>query len=168
MKIYHYTDLARFQTIIDSGKLITSLTEKKLRVKKPALWFSSNPIFEISMYKGFQEPDGTIQYYLTAVEMASKIGLIRFEVTRTESFLTWKKYQRKVKNHSGVYLAMEEKAIKDGANPDEWYALLSPLSLDRVENIGIFIDGKWQLLDNQDAMLKGIQQAEYLEAGKIS
>ena len=100
--------------------------------------------------------------------MASKIGLIRFEVTRTESFLTWKKYQRKVKNHSGIYLEMEEKAIKDGANPDEWYALLSPLSLDRVENIGIFIDGKWQLLDNQDAMLKGIQQAEYLEAGKIS
>ena len=74
MKIYHYTDLARFQTIIDSGKLITSLTEKKLRVKKPALWFSSNPIFEISMYKGFQEPDGTIQYYLTAKRWLAKLG----------------------------------------------------------------------------------------------
>ena len=49
--LYHYTSLSHLIEIFKVGKVLTSQTEKMLKVKKPGLWFSTNSKWEYSAFK---------------------------------------------------------------------------------------------------------------------
>ncbi|MBT7655584.1 MAG: hypothetical protein HN591_02850 [Flavobacteriales bacterium] len=72
MKIYHYTNLKNLMEILNDGLLRVSRAEKKMKVAKPALWWSSNPVFEKTVMS-IKDDDGN---YITDVnENARKIGV---------------------------------------------------------------------------------------------
>ena len=53
--LYHYTSLSHLIEIFKVGKVLTSQTEKMLKVKKPGLWFSTNNKWEYSAFKRFND-----------------------------------------------------------------------------------------------------------------
>jgi len=163
MLVHHYTDLSKFRPILDSNSIKVSRYDKLYGASKPAVWFSSNPIFEISMFKGERKVNGEIDYFLTPVKMAENIGLIRLSFNRTISFHTWAKYKHEVKKDGPELLkGLEDNAIKHGSNPNEWYACFSPVSLDKVVSIGIYIEGTWEEASDEN-FLKALELAKLLQ-----
>ena len=74
--LYHYTSLSHLIEIFKVGKVLTSQTEKMLKVKKPGLWFSTNSKWEYSAFKRFN--DGKKEFDLNTPEEFEKyIGCAR-------------------------------------------------------------------------------------------
>ena len=85
--IYHYTSLSHLIEIFKTGKLLTSQTEKMLKVKKPGLWFSSNSNWEPSAFKRFN--DGKKEFDLNTPEEFEKyIGCARIITKLNPLFVT--------------------------------------------------------------------------------
>ena len=63
--LYHYTSLSHLIEIFKVGKVLTSQTEKMLKVKKPGLWFSTNNKWEYSAFKRFNDgnKEAVMTYY---------------------------------------------------------------------------------------------------------
>ena len=119
--IYHYTSGQHLEKILAKGELIVSEWEKKNNVKPPALWLSTNPIWENTATKLIIE-NGEIKQ-LTKEEQYQRLGLIRFILEFKKNILcSWAKYKHKSNTTIQVYEKMEQDGIIQGANPKEWFA----------------------------------------------
>lgn len=158
MKIYHYTDLVHTRDILSDGLLRVSRAEKKLKVAKPALWWSSNPVFEKTIMK-IKDDDGNI---ITDInEYAKTIGVVRFVKDWYPDFVNWKKYRQKtIKDGTEVQVRMQNQGISLGADPNEWYAIFKSVKVSSCE-IEIYIDGEW-IEFNEDNYNKAVAVAEHI------
>jgi hypothetical protein len=146
--IYHYTSLSHLIEIFKVGKLHTSQTEKMLKVKKPGLWFTSNSKWEHSAFKRFN--DGKKEFDLNTPEEFEKyIGCARFVTNLNSLFVTFAKYKHKSKVNPLLWDKMAEIGKSKGANPSEWYATFSPLSINNLD-IEIYENGEWHSLKKGD------------------
>ena len=94
--LYHYTSLSHLIEIFKTGKVLTSQTEKMLKVKKPGLWFSTNSKWEYSAFKRFN--DGKKEFDLNTPEEFEKyIGCARLVTNLNSLFVTFAKYKHKSK-----------------------------------------------------------------------
>jgi hypothetical protein len=118
---YHYTSEQKLNEILESGELIVSEWERKNKVTPPALWLSLNPIWENTATKMISE-NGKVRR-LTKEEQHSMFGLIRFVLEfKKETLCSWAKYKHKSNTPLSVYEQMELTGIRQGANPNEWFA----------------------------------------------
>ena len=130
--IYHYTSLSHIIEIFRTGKLLTSQTEKMLKVKKPALWFTTNSKWEYSAFKRFN--DGKKEFDLNTPEEFEKyIGCARFVTNLNSLFVTFAKYKHKSKVNPLLWDKMAEIGKSKGADPSEWYATFSPMSVNNLD-----------------------------------
>ena len=142
--IYHYTSLSHIIEIFRTGKLLTSQTEKMLKVKKPALWFTTNSKWEYSAFKRFN--DGKKEFDLNTPEEFEKyIGCARFVTNLNSLFVTFAKYKHKSKVNPLLWDKMAEIGKSKGADPSEWYATFSPMSVNNLD-IEIYENGEWHSL----------------------
>lgn len=143
--IYHYTSGSHLEKILQDGKLIVSEWERNNKVKPPALWLSTNPVWEQTATKLMQAPNGEIRP-LSKDEQHTMFGLYRFVLTyEKEKLCTWKKYKYKSNTTHLVYEAMEKAGTEKGANPDEWFATFENIPLKNCLKCEVW-DGKtWQL-----------------------
>ena len=138
--IYHYTSLSHLIEIFKVGKLHTSQTEKMLKVKKPGLWFPTNSKWEHSAFKRFN--DGKKEFDLNTPEEFEKyIGCARFVTNLNSLFVTFAKYKHKSKVNPLLWDKMAEIGKSKGADPSEWYATFSPLSINNLD-IEIYENGE--------------------------
>ena len=145
--IYHYTSLSHLIEIFKVGKVYTSQTEKMLKVKKPGLWFSANSKWEYSAFKRFN--DGEKEFDLNTPEEFEKyIGCARFVTNLNSLFVTFAKYKHKSKVNPLLWDKMAEIGKSKGADPSEWYATFSPLSINNLE-IEIYENGEWYNLKKE-------------------
>jgi len=145
--IYHYTSLSHLIEIFKTGKLLTSQTEKMLKVKKPGLWFTKNSKWEYSAFKRFN--DGKKEFDLNTPEEFEKyIGCARFVTNLNSLFVTFAKYKHKSKVNPLLWDKMAEIGKSKGADPSEWYATFSPLSVNNLD-IEIFENGEWHNLKKE-------------------
>jgi hypothetical protein len=146
--IYHYTSLSHLIEIFKVGKLHTSQTEKMLKVKKPGLWFTTNSKWEHSAFKRFN--DGKKEFDLNTPEEFEKyIGCARFVTNLNSLFVTFAKYKHKSKVNPLLWDKMAEIGKSKGADPSEWYATFSPLSINNLD-IEIYENGEWHSLKKGD------------------
>ena len=139
--IYHYTSLSHLIEIFKVGKLHTSQTEKMLKVKKPGLWFTTNSNWEHSAFKRFN--DGKKEFDLNTPEEFEKyIGCARLVTNLNSLFVTFAKYKHKSKVNPLLWDKMAEIGKSKGADPSEWYATFSPLSINNLD-IEIYENGEW-------------------------
>jgi hypothetical protein len=159
MKIYHYTNLKNLMEILSDGLLRVSRAEKKMKVAKPALWWSSNPVFEKTVMS-IKDDDGN---YITDVnENARKIGVVRFVKDWYPDFVDWRKYRQKtIKDGEQIHKGMELQGIKLGADPKEWYAIFKSVKVSSCE-IEIYVEGEWVEF-NEDNYRKAIDIAEFVK-----
>ena len=146
--LYHYTSLSHLIEIFKVGKLLTSQTEKMLKVKKPGLWFSTNNKWEYSAFKRFN--DGNKEFDLNTPEEFEKyIGCARLVTNLNSLFVTFAKYKHKSKVNPMLWEKMAEIGKSKGADPTEWYATFSPMSINNLD-IDIYENGEWLSLKKGD------------------
>ena len=146
--LYHYTSLSHLIEIFKVGKLHTSQTEKMLKVKKPGLWFSTNSKWEYSAFKRFN--DGNKEFDLNTPEEFEKyIGRARLITNLNSLFVTFAKYKHKSKVNPMLWEKMAEIGKSKGADPTQWYATFSPMSINNLE-IEVYENGEWHTLKKGD------------------
>jgi len=139
--LYHYTSLSHLIEIFKVGKVLTSQTEKMLKVKKPGLWFSTNSEWEYSAFKRFN--DGKKEFDLNSPEDFEKyIGCARLITNLNSLFVTFAKYKHKSKVNPLLWDKMAEIGRSKGADPSQWYATFSPMSINNLD-IEVYENGKW-------------------------
>ena len=142
--LYHYTSLSHLIEIFKVGKVLTSQTEKMLKVKKPGLWFSTNNKWEYSAFKRFN--DGNKEFDLNTPEEFEKyIGCARLVTNLNSLFVTFAKYKHKSKVNPMLWEKMAEIGKSKGADPTEWYATFSPMSINNLD-IDVYENGEWHSL----------------------
>jgi len=142
--LYHYTSLSHLIEIFKVGKVLTSQTEKMLKVKKPGLWFSTNNKWEYSAFKRFN--DGNKEFDLNTPEEFEKyIGCARLVTNLNSLFVTFAKYKHKSKVNPMLWEKMAEIGKSKGADPAEWYATFSPMSINNLD-IDVYENGEWHSL----------------------
>ena len=142
--LYHYTSLSHLIEIFKVGKVLTSQTEKMLKVKKPGLWFSTNNKWEYSAFKRFN--DGNKEFDLNTPEEFEKyIGCARLVTNLNSLFVTFAKYKHKSKVNPMLWEKMAEIGKSKGADPTEWYATFSPMSINNLD-IDVYENGEWYSL----------------------
>ena len=145
--IYHYTSLSHLIEIFRVGKVLTSQTEKMLKVKKPGLWFSTNSKCEHSAFKRFN--GGKKEFYLNTPEEFEKyIGCARLVNNLNSLFVTFAKYKHKSKVNPLLWDKMAEIGKSKGADPTEWYATFSPISINNL-GIEVYENGEWYNLKKE-------------------
>jgi len=146
--LYHYTSLSHLIEIFKVGKVLTSQTEKMLKVKKPGLWFSTNNKWEYSAFKRFN--DGNKEFDLNTPEEFEKyIGCARLVTNLNSLFVTFAKYKHKSKVNPMLWEKMAEIGKSKGADPTEWYATFSPMSINNLD-IDVYENGEWHSLKKGD------------------
>ena len=146
--LYHYTSLSHLIEIFKVGKLLTSQTEKMLKVKKPGLWFSTNNKWEYSAFKRFN--DGNKEFDINTPEEFEKyIGCARLVTNLNSLFVTFAKYKHKSKVNHMLWEKMAEIGKSKGADPSEWYATFSPMSINNLD-IDVYENGEWLSLKKGD------------------
>ena len=146
--LYHYTSLSHLIEIFKTGKLLTSQTEKMLKVKKPGLWFSTNSKWEFSAFKRFN--DGKKEFDLNTPEEFEKyIGCARLITNLNSLFVTFAKYKHKSKVNPLLWDKMAEIGKSKGADPTEWYATFNPLNINNLD-IEVFEGGEWLKLKKEN------------------
>ena len=146
--LYHYTSLSHLIEIFKTGKLLTSQTEKMLKVKKPGLWFTTNSKWEYSAFKRFN--DGKKEFDLNTPEEFEKyIGCARLVTNLNPLFVTFAKYKHKSKVNPLLWDKMAEIGKSKGANPTEWYATFSPMSINNLD-VEVYEEGEWFKLKKEN------------------
>ena len=146
--LYHYTSLSHLIEIFKTGKVLTSQTEKMLKVKKPGLWFSTNSKWEFSAFKRFN--DGKKEFDLNTPEEFEKyIGCARLVTNLNSLFVTFAKYKHKSKVNPLLWDKMAEIGKSKGADPTEWYATFSPMSINNLD-IEVYEGGEWFKLKKEN------------------
>jgi len=139
--LYHYTSLSHLIEIFKVGKVLTSQTEKMLKVKKPGLWFSTNSEWDYSAFKRFN--DGKKEFDLNSPEDFEKyIGCARLITNLNSLFVTFAKYKHKSKVNPLLWDKMAEIGRSKGADPSQWYATFSPMNINNLD-IEVYENGKW-------------------------
>ncbi len=143
-QVFHYTVYQVLQEILESGEIKTTaiLIGKK---EKPAVWFSSNPDWEESANK----PVRNIKTRKLSRPL-SRNGLlkkgfppVRIEVEPTLPFLNWGEFKRKSGISKRMARGLEIVARRDGAKPEEWLALFSPVGAEHWLAIEIWDGKRW-------------------------
>ena len=146
--LYHYTSLSHLIEIFKVGKVLTSQTEKMLKVKKPGLWFSTNSEWEYSAFKRFN--DGKKEFDLNSPEDFEKyIGCARLITNLNSLFVTFAKYKHKSKVNPLLWDKMAEIGRSKGADPSQWYATFSPMNVNSLD-IEVYENGKWLKLKKEN------------------
>lgn len=124
--IHHYTTEFHFPSIIRDG-FIMPATTSVVFPEKPAVWFSSEPIWEPTANKGVVTPSGTTRN-LTSAEMFAMIDLFRFSVDRSRA-LPWHQLVRKARIKPKLAATLVKIGHAVGANHLNWYGILEPVEV---------------------------------------
>ena len=143
LKLWHYTAELRINEIIESGviKLATKYLEKR---ERPAVWLSSNPVWENTATKMVN--DGFNLRQLSLEEMKIHFGLARIEVIPKDSYITWGKYKYDSGISARFYGMLESEGLRKQANPKEWYASFEPILKHEWLSIEIWKNNKWEVV----------------------
>lgn len=126
-RLFHYTVGACLPQIIRSGeiKLATAFVNKG---EKPAVWFSTNPVWEQTANKMLFDKDTGRLINLDKEGTALwGNGLVRIEIVPEAAPYTWWNYKRLSRAKKKILRGLYEVAMKDGADPKEWRVSFEPV-----------------------------------------
>ena len=151
LRFFHYTSPTYLPAIIKAGyiKFATAGIDKK---EKPAVWLSTNPVWEhtatkIGMING-------IPTQMTMEQQYKLVGLARIEVQRLDDFVSWKKFRHVSGVTEQSFLFMERLGKVKGAKPEEWWAYFKPIENAHWLRIEIWNGNEWMSADN---IIEGIK-----------
>ncbi len=150
--IYHYTTFGHLEKIIESGFLKVSPWEKENKIKRPALWLSTNADWENSATKGFKDNTTGECRSLTFEEQSNIFGCIRIMLPFSNTFCNWKKF--KCISEESIELCNQLEIIgkEQGSNPEDWYVSFEDVPTSKILGIDYWDRNKWE-----DILVKEIE-----------
>jgi hypothetical protein len=149
-EIWHYTVGLRLIEIIES-KVIKPATANVPRGEKPVVWFSSNPVWEMTCNKGFQDKATGLIRTLTKEETAYYgNGLVRIKVNSNVAPYNFQVFKKLSNISNRIARVLENVAEQQSANPREWYVSFKPVPQSEWLDIELWDGINWNsILENQ-------------------
>lgn len=140
--LWHYTVVQRLQQILQDGELRPSAVGVPKK-EKPALWFSSNPVWEPSVNRLWQDIDGRVVRLSKDQTHVLGGGLARIGVAPETAPHDWKSF----KQASGIATARAQSiyddAVRIGARPGQWFATLEPVPRGKWLSVEVWENETW-------------------------
>jgi hypothetical protein len=155
---WHYTTALGFLGIVGAGRINVSTVDIGAN-EIPVVWFSSNPVIEMTMREvALQRADGSFVRGRNAAEYRLLgCGLYRVGAPK-DSLLRYVDVLKKAKIGLAKRRALEKTARQVGATPYEWFSTLEPFSLSQAVSIERFNGTSWVPFDTQDAANKVLKE----------
>ena len=169
MKYYHYTTVPYLQTILKDGKI--KLARSKGKGIKDIAWVSTNPLMEKTALKAAITPTGKLEI-ITLEEQHEICGVARFEID-PKVLIKWSVLKHKAGYHkfhkkTGKNMSQSlEKATRYGANPNEWYGSLNPITEKHFLNVEIYNGKEWVNFTDDYVIPKGLVSSRALTPEEI-
>lgn len=132
MKKYHYTvGWHNIASILES-----KIIEKEKQYyddQKNVVWFSANPVWENTVKK-----TGGI-----GIAAHAQWGCFRFAINDNVEVYNYQHYRQNTHEKKSILNKLEKSAISWGASPYDWFYSPNHITLDKVDTIGIYVDGTW-------------------------
>jgi hypothetical protein len=141
-RCWHYTTADRLHKIAESGRINTTSTLIE-RGERPAVWLSTNPEWEETVQRVVINEVGNKTPPLSRDGLL-KLGIIpvRIEINCQQvRLLNWNEFKKKSRISKFCADNLEEVALEDGADPQQWRASFQPIDLKRTVCVE-FWDGK--------------------------
>jgi hypothetical protein len=143
--VWHYTVGAAIERILADGKLNLGLLARRYSV----LWFSANPVWELSAGKRIGnlhlDKTGTENYYG---------GLYRIGVSPS-GLTAWNEWKAALRPNPQSLVEFERYG-----NPSEWWCSFGVVERNRWKTVERLIDNKWQALFQHDVILPAIVKTQ--------
>ncbi len=128
MRVWHYTTSASLEGILKDGEI--RCDKIYLKGEIPVVWLSTNPNWEETVRKAFQDRETGIMSKAFSREGILEHGFspIRIEIDSHATKIThWKDHRKKIP--SKFAHGLEVAAKKWGANPAEWWVSYKPIPI---------------------------------------
>jgi hypothetical protein len=123
--LWHYTIVSHLSKIQASGTILPATTYLPPGVK-PAVWCSTNPVWEETANKNLGTADGSIRF-LNRQETDEHFGLARIAVRPEAAPLRWADYRRLSGDAPEMCRSLVKAAKERHARPDEWRCTFEPI-----------------------------------------
>jgi hypothetical protein len=161
--VYHYTTGARMHSILKEGVLRLA-TENLTERERAAVWFSTNPDWERTVYKALASRDGV--RILSHQELRERFGLYRIRVRPEVASITWDEFCR-VQNFPKLTQGLKKAAYDKQARPSQWRCSWEPVGKADWLSVEVFRDGVWQELTD-DEIAQCAQQTHSRKVGEVA
>jgi hypothetical protein len=151
-RYWHYTTLEKAAAIRGTGAIQTAKTGLASGVA-PAVWFSTNPEWEATIYKDLLDAETGEQITLYTRDDFLKYGKppVRIEVDpKMANLRGWNNYKKNSGDDRQTIKALEKTAKSLGANHKEWYVSFNDVSLNCVLSVEIWTGNDWINLKDID------------------
>lgn len=141
--LWHYTTGKKLLLILES-KEIKLATACLTKGERPVAWFSTNPIWETTCNKGWQDKTTGEIRTLSKEETANKCnGLVRIKVKRDVAPYDFEGFKRKSKIPKAHAKGLEVTAHIAESNPKEWRVSFKPVPQSEWLDIEVWNGVKW-------------------------
>lgn len=140
--IWHYTVVERLQRILHEGELRPSSVGVPKK-EKPALWFSSNPLWEPTANRLWKDIDGRVVRLSKDQTHVLGGGLARIGVAAEVAPHDWKSYKKASGITTDRAKRIYDEAIRIGARPGEWFAALEAVGSRQWLSVEVWDGETW-------------------------
>jgi len=130
---------------LDSGEIKVSTAYVDTRKEKPAVFCSTDKVFEPTAYKAFRASDGIIM--LNSIDMMLEFAgpLVRIEIKPDAALYTWEEYVKLSGITKKMAKALERSSIQQGSHVNDFYMSFNPITKDQWLSIQILNEYKeWE------------------------
>lgn len=137
---FHYTAATTLLRIIASAE-IRPTSERISPRERPAVWFSSHPVWEPTATKFVKELGRPRP--MTKTEMAARFGLGRIVVPVTVAPVTWEAFVRQSGIRKADAVRLARVAERQGARPSDWRVSFEPVPYASWLGVEIWDEAGW-------------------------
>lgn len=141
--VWHYTVGEHLEDIVAEGWIRLTMVEVPEN-ERPAVWFSSNPQWEVTANKRWREDDGTARELNREETHERGGGLARIAVSIATAPHDWLAFQRLsgIEERHAKKLASE--GFKRGASWKEWFVSFDPVPREKWLAVEVWDGNAWQ------------------------
>ncbi|MEW4451827.1 hypothetical protein AB1L30_03990 [Bremerella sp. JC817] len=150
---WHYTTGSRIDAIFESGKLAPR-SPSWAPGGDPAVWFSTNDVWEPSANCAFERPS-TRHRLLGTKEMTDLLcdGLFRISVRSSVGVVTWGQYCHEMNLASRNVEACRRVAAIEGSHPGRWLACLGEVKASEWLSVERWYGHHWGVIEGLTEIL---------------
>jgi hypothetical protein len=145
MRVFHYTTLHCYR-LIDADGVIKPATAHVPKNERPAVWFSTNPVWEPTTDKLILLSDGSWRRATTQELIEAHEGLVRIEVAPASAPYSWNEYKIRSGITAKVARGLYRVALAQRSRPGQWFVSFNPVPRDQWLEVELSQGAEWRPL----------------------
>jgi len=146
MSNYHYTKAVHLPSIINEGKIRTTIVTGAKK-EKPAVWLTTSEEWEPCCSSGKIDPINNSSKTMSLEEMKETMGVCRIKVSEKLPTVTWAKFKYVGGITEFLHNYFTEFSDKKGGKTHLWNCSLRPITQEYFESIEMLVGNEWVAWD---------------------